>query len=150
MRPLDRDGFIRFVRGQWTPAGYYVSEASDAPYAETVKGMPDGFSFGLTVSRDEGGPGDKARVGVWFRPAPKQGLQELSALRTHYQQKLQQQGRSCRIQNCGTEAGSFFLFWETLSPLPEQAHARWVHHVEELSGLCFDPEALDGYLESYR
>lgn len=143
MHALDKDSFIRFVRSQWTPAGYDLSEAGDAPYKELVKHSPEGFSFGLTVTRGDGGHGNKARVGVWFRPAGKGGIQELAGLRTHYQQKLQSQGRGCRIHNCGTEHGSFFLFWETISPLPEEAFASWAQMVEELSGLCFDPEALD-------
>ena len=150
MRALDKDGFVRFVRNQWAASGYDVSEAADAPYKEMVKSLADGFSFGLQVAKDDAGPGSKTRVGIWFRPAPKGGIAELSGLRTHYQQKLQQQGRGCRIHNCGTEFGSFFLFFETTAPLSESVFAGWAQMVEELSGLCFDPEALDNYLADYR
>lgn len=150
MRALDKQGFINFIRGQWMPAGYDVSDVTDAPYKEMVKHLPDGFSFGLSVSRHDASHGNKARVGVWFRPAPKGGIAELATLRTHYQQKLQQQGRGCRIHNCGTEFGSFFLFWETTAAIPETAVGSFAQMVEELSGLCFEPEALDNHLASYR
>jgi hypothetical protein len=122
----------------------------DAPYKELVKSFPDGFSFGLSVSRDDASPANKARVGVWFRPVDKGGAADLAALRTHYQQKLQQQGRGCRIHNCGTEFGSFFLFSETTAGLPDGAFKGWVRMTEELAGLCFEPEALDQFLEAYR
>jgi hypothetical protein len=150
MCTLDKDSFIRYIRNQWAAAGYDVSEATDAPYKETVKALADGFSFGLSLSKDDVGPGNKARVGVWFRPVPKGGIAELASLRTHYQQKLQQQGRGCRIHNCGTEFGSFFLFFETTAPLSESVVADWAQSAEELSSLCFDPEALDNYLADYR
>lgn len=150
MRALDKDSFVRYVRNQWAAAGYDVSDSADAPYKELVKALPDGFCFGSQVARGDASPGKKARVGIWFRPAPKGGIAELAALRTHYQQKLQQQGRACRIHNCGTEFGSFFLFFETTSPLGEGAFSEWASMVEELSGLCFDPEALDHFLGEYR
>ena len=84
---------------------------------------------------------------MWFRPAPGGSINDLTALRTHYQQKLAQQGRGCRIQNCGTEEGSIFLLWETTAPLPQAAFKEWVVMVDELSKLCFDQEALSTYLE---
>lgn len=146
MPTVTKDSFIAYLRSRWTPAGYDLSDAQDAPYKEQVKHMADGFSFGLTLSHDDASAGHKARVGVWFRPAPKGGIADLAALRTHYQVKLQQQGRGCRIHNCATELGSFFLFWETTSQLPESVVMPWVEMVEELSGLCFDSDALDAYL----
>lgn len=149
MQALNKDGFIGYISEQWTSAGFDVSEASEAPYKELVKSLQDGFSFGLSVMRGDGGPGCRARVGVWFRPVPG-GLGELGPLRAHYQQKIQQRGRPCRIHNCSTELGTFFLFWETTSPLPEESFSQWAQLVEELSGLCFSPEALDGYLGEYR
>ncbi len=142
-----KEAFIDYLRSRFTPAGFDVSEAGDAPYKELVKHQPEGFSFGLSLGRDGStNPGDKARVGVWFRPAGRGGIQELSALRSHYQVKLQQQGRGCRIHSCAPPVGSFFLFWETTAPLPEGAVASWVEMVEELSGLCFDTDALDAFL----
>lgn len=141
-----KDAFINYLRSRFTPAGFDVSEVADAPYKELVKHQPDGFSFGLAVARDGGGAGDKARLGVWFRPAGKGGIQDLAALRTHYQVKLQQQGRGCRIHSCAPPVGSFFLFWETTAPLPEGVVSHWVEMVEELSGLCFDTDALDAFL----
>jgi len=150
MPALEKDSFSTFVRNQWAAAEFDVSETADAPYKEMVRSLSDGFSFGLHVARGDASPGKKARVGVWFRPAPKGGIAELAQLRTHYQQKLQQQGRGCRIHNCGTEFGSFFLFFETTATLAENVFAEWSQMVEELSGLCFDPEALDNYLAAYR
>ena len=40
-----------------------------APYKDLNKRLADGWSFGLTVARGAD-PDSKARVGVWFRPAP--------------------------------------------------------------------------------
>lgn len=142
-----RDAFVSYVRGRFAPAGFEVSEATDAPYKELVKHQPDGFSFGLTVARHDASNGDKARLGVWFRPAGKGGLQDLAGLRSHYQVKLQQQGRGCRIHSCAPPVGSFFLFWETTAPLPEGVVSGWVEMVEELSALCFDTDALDAFLD---
>ncbi len=145
--PIRKDAFANYLRGRFSPAGYDVSEVADAPYKELVKHQPEGFSFGLSIGRDGSvNPGDKARVGVWFRPAGKGGIAELSALRNHYQVKLQQQGRGCRIHSCAPPVGTFFLFWETTAPLPEGAVSAWVEMVEELSGLCFDTDALDAFL----
>lgn len=145
--PIRKDAFANYLRGRFSPAGYDVSEVADAPYKELVKHQPEGFSFGLSIGRDGSvNPGDKARVGVWFRPAGKGGIAELSALRNHYQVKLQQQGRGCRIHSCAPPVGTFFLFWETTAPLPEGAVSTWVEMVEELSGLCFDTDALDAFL----
>lgn len=145
--PIRKDAFATYLRGRFSPAGYDVSEVADAPYKELVKHQPEGFSFGLSIGRDGSvNPGDKARVGVWFRPAGKGGIAELSALRNHYQVKLQQQGRGCRIHSCAPPVGTFFLFWETTAPLPEGAVSAWVEMVEELSGLCFDTDALDAFL----
>ncbi|HNN90966.1 MAG TPA: hypothetical protein PKI03_01805 [Pseudomonadota bacterium] len=145
--PIRKDAFVTYLRGRFSPAGYDVSEVADAPYKELVKHQPEGFAFGLSIGRDGSvNPGDKARVGVWFRPAGKGGIAELSALRNHYQVKLQQQGRGCRIHSCAPPVGTFFLFWETTAPLPEGAVSAWVEMVEELSGLCFDTDALDAFL----
>ena len=145
--PIRKDAFVTYLRGRFSPAGYDVSEVADAPYKELVKHQPEGFAFGLSIGRDGSvSPGDKARVGVWFRPAGKGGIAELSALRNHYQVKLQQQGRGCRIHSCAPPVGTFFLFWETTAPLPEGAVSAWVEMVEELSGLCFDTDALDAFL----
>ncbi len=144
--PIAKEAFVSYLRSRFSPAGFDVSEAGDAPYKELVKHLPDGFSFGVSVARDSAGAGDKARLGVWFRPAGKGGIQDLAALRTHYQVKLQQQGRGCRIHSCAPPVGSFFLFWETTAPLPEGVVAGWVEMVEELSALCFDTDALDAFL----
>jgi hypothetical protein len=144
MGSIDQGRFADYIRGQWAPAGYDVSAVSEAPYKELNKPLPDGWSFGLTVARSDN-PIQKARVGVWFRPAPKGGINDLSALRTHYQQKLAQQGRGCRIHNCGTEPGSIFLLWETTAPLPQANFKDWVAMVDELSALCFDQEGLDNF-----
>lgn len=141
---IDQTRFQDYIRGQWAPAGYDVSEVSAAPYKELNKQLQDGWSFGLTVAR-KNDPSQKARVGVWFRPGPGGSINDLAALRTHYQQKLAQQGRGCRIHNCGTEPGIIFLLWETTAPLPQAAFKTWVGMVDELSALCFDSEGLDGF-----
>jgi hypothetical protein len=143
-RALDRDSFADYLRKQWGPSGIEVGEFTQAPYQEMVKAA-GGWSFGASVHRD----GAKARVGVWFRPAPG-GLADLAALRNHYQQTLQRQNRFVRILNCATELGSFFLFWETTQSMTQDAWQPWVQMVEELSGLCFQGEALDEFLESFR
>ena len=146
MGSIDQARFQNYIRGQWTPAGFDVSEVTEVPYKSLNKALPDGWAFGLTVARSED-PGQKARVGVWFRPAPSGNINDLAALRTHYQQKLAQQGRGCRIHNCGTEEGSIFLLWETTAPLPQSAFKEWVATVDELSKLCFDQEALGAFFE---
>ena len=146
MGSIEQESFQNYIRGQWDPAGYDVSEATEVPYKNLNKPLPDGWAFGLTLARSAD-PNQKARVGVWFRPAPNGNINDLAALRTHYQQKLAQQGRGCRIHNCGTEAGSIFLLWETTAPLPQAAFKNWVEMVDELSKLCFDQEALSTFLE---
>jgi hypothetical protein len=109
--PIRKDAFANYLRGRFSPAGYDVSEVADAPYKELVKHQPEGFSFGLSIGRDGSvNPGDKARVGVWFRSAGKGGIAELSALRNHYQVKLQQQGRGCCIHSCAPSVGTFCLY----------------------------------------
>lgn len=144
MGTIDQASFQNYIRSQWAPSGYEISEVADAPHKELNKPLPDGWSFGLTVAK-KGDASQKARVGVWFRPAPRGSINDLSALRTHYQQKLAQQGRGCRIHNCGTEPGIVFLFWETTAPLPQAAFKDWVAMVDELTALCFDQEGLDGF-----
>lgn len=144
MQQLDKDSFATYLRTQWSPQGIDVSEVADAPYQEMVKAA-GGFSFGLSVLKGSA----KARVGVWFRPAPG-NIADLSALRSHYQGTLQRQNRFVRIQNCGTEFGTFFLFWETTQSMTQEAWQPWVQLVEELAGLAFSNEALDEFLERFR
>ncbi len=144
MHTLLADGFAGYIRQQWAPAGFFVTEVTEAPYKELVA-LRDGWSFGLSVAR-ESNPECKARVGVWFRPAPRGSINDLSALRTHYQTKLAQQRRGSRIKNCGLPMGSVFLFFETTGQLGESAVAEWVDMVEELSGLAFDADGLDALL----
>ena len=144
MGTIDQASFQNYIRGQWAPNGYDVSEVTATPYKELNKPLADGWSFGLSVAR-KSDPNQKARVGVWFRPAPGGGINDLASLRSHYQQKLAQQGRGCRIHNCGTEPGSLFLFWETTAPLPQAAFKDWVTMVDELTALCFDQEGLDNF-----
>ncbi len=144
MHTLSADSFARYVRQQWAPAGFLVTEVTETPYKELVA-VRDGWSFGLSVAR-ESNPECKARIGVWFRPAPRGSINDLSALRTHYQTKLAQLRRGSRIKNCGLPMGGVFLFFETTGQLGESAVAEWVDMVEELSGLAFDADGLDGLL----
>jgi len=144
MHTLDAEAFSRYVRQQWVPAGFLVTEITDAPYKELVA-VRDGWSFGVSVAASAN-PGCRARVGVWFRPAPRGSINDLSALRTQYQQKLAQLGRGARIKNCGLPAGGVFLFFETTAPLPESSVAEWVNMCEELTALTFDEDALDSLL----
>lgn len=144
MHTLDAQGFAAYVRKQWAPAGFLVSEVSEAPYKELVAAK-DGWSFGLSVAR-ESNPDCKARLGVWFRPAPRGSVNDLSALRTHYQTKLAQQRRGSRIKNCGLPVGPVFLFFETTGQLSESAVADWVAMVDELSDRAFDADGLDELL----
>ena len=145
MHTLDAETFARHLRQLWTPAGFLVSELTDAPYKELVAAR-DGWSFRVSVAIGSN-PDCRARVGIWFRPAPRGGISDLAALRTQYQQKLAQLGRPARITNCGLPMGSVFLFFESTAPVKESAVAQWVGLCEELSALAFDAEALDGLLE---
>lgn len=144
MGTIEQESFQKYLRGQWASAGFDISEVAEAPYKDLNKRLADGWSFGLTIARSDA-PSQKARVGVWFRPAPGGSINDLAALRTHYQQKLAQQGRGCRIHNCGTEPGSIFLLWETTAPLPQASFKEWVAMVDELSALGFDQEGLEGF-----
>ena len=144
MHTLDAETFARYVRQQWAPAGFQVSETTDAPYKELVA-VRDGWSFGVSVATTANLE-RKARVGVWFRPAPRGSINDLTALRTHYQQKLAQQRRGSRIQSCGLPMGTIFLFFETTSQLGESAVPDWVRMCEELTALTFDSDSLDGLL----
>jgi hypothetical protein len=145
MRQVDAKSFGEYLGSQWSGADFSVTAITDAPYKELNRPLPDGWSLGLGVARAET-PNQKARVGVWFRPAPKGSINDLANLRTHYQQKLAQQGRGCRILNCGIPAGTIFLFFETTAPLAQADFGAWTKMAEELAGLAFDGEALDGYL----
>ncbi|MFO0655662.1 MAG: hypothetical protein U0787_11345 [Polyangia bacterium] len=144
MHTLVAERFATYVRKQWAPAGFLVSEVSEAPYKELVA-VKDGWSFGLSVAR-ESNPDCKARIGIFFRPAPRGGIGDLAALRTHYQTKLAQQRRGSRIKNCGLPIGQVFLFFETTGQLGESAVAEWVSMVDELSDRAFDPDGLDELL----
>lgn len=146
MAEFERDGFSRYLLTQWTQAGADVSEPSDAPYKELVKHSPAGFSLGYAVVHREGGPYEKARVGVWFRQKGKGSPADFSALRGHYQNKIQQQGRGCRIQSCELPVGTVYLFFETTNPLPESAVPAWVAFAETLTQATFDADALDELL----
>lgn len=143
---IDAKEFSQYLHRRWAEEGFSVSEVGEAPYKElaTLRG---GWSFGLNVASDEDPSNLKARVGVWLRPLGSSGAAELAGLRAHYQQKLQQQGRGCRIQNCGMPIGTVFLFWETTAPLAQALFSEWVRMVEELAALAFDPDALDDLLE---
>jgi hypothetical protein len=147
---LGKESFTSYLRERWVPEGFQVSEVGEAPYKDKQKNLTDGFSIGMSVARGDAGPGNKARVGVWFRPAPRGGINDLAALRTHYQSTLQSQGRGCRIHNCATEFGSVFLFWETTAPLAPELYSGWAGMVEQLTAACFDSDALDEYLDQFR
>lgn len=147
---LGKESFTSYLRQRWVPEGFSVSEVGEAPYKEKQKNLTDGFSLGMTVAKGDASTGNKARVGVWFRPAPRGSINDLATLRSHYQSTLQSQGRGCRIHNCGTELGTFFLFWETTAPLPQELFSGWVAMVETLAAECFDSDALDEYLEPFR
>jgi hypothetical protein len=144
---IDAKKFSEHLRRQWAGADFSVSEIGDAPYRELVSAR-DGWSFSLSVSSPEDPSNLKARVGVWMRPTGTNGSADLAALRAHYQQKLQQQGRGNRIQNCGLPVGTVFLFWETTAPLAQAVFTEWVRMVEELAALAFAAEELDELLES--
>ena len=145
-----KESFTSYLRERWVPEGFSVSEVGEAPYKDKQKNLTDGFSLGMTVARGDATTGNKARVGVWFRPAPRGSINDLGALRTHYQSTLQSQGRGCRIHNCGTEFGAIFLFWETTATLPQEVFSGWVSMVESLAAACFDSDALDEYLDQFR
>jgi hypothetical protein len=144
---IDAKKFSDHLRRQWKEADFDVSEVGDAPYREMVA-VRDGWSFSLSVSSHEDPSNLKARVGVWMRPPGTNGSADLATLRSHYQQKLQQQGRGNRIQNCGLPFGTVFLFWETTGPLQQAAFSLWVRMVEELAALAFDAEQLDELLDN--
>ena len=141
MRQLDQASFAQYVRAQWKD-GIDVSEEGDAPYKEMTAPAP-GWSFGVTAFQG----GVKARVGVWFLP-PGKTINDLAGLRSYYQGTLQKQNRLVRIMNCGTELGTVFLFWDSTQPVGQDAP--WYDFVQECSGLLFDADALDEFLESYR
>lgn len=149
MSAIDAASFSAYARNQWAASDFQVSEVGDAPYRDRQKALTDGFSAGMSVAWGDAQT-EKARVGIWFRPAPRGSLNDLGALRSHYQTTLAQQGRGCRIHNCNTEFGPIFLFWETTAPLPQDVFKGWVARVEELTGLCFDGDALDEYLGKFR
>lgn len=141
---LDAKTFSDYLRRRWDE-GFGVSETGEAPYRELVA-VRGGWSFSLGVASDDDPSNLRARVGVWLRPTGSNGSAELAPLRTHYQQKLQQQGRGCRIHTCGLPVGTVFLFWETTAPLAQALFSEWVRMVEELAARAFDPESLDELL----
>jgi hypothetical protein len=144
MNTLDAHAFANHVRQQWAPAGFQVSEITDAPYKELVAAK-DGWSFGVTVAANDNLE-RKTRIGVWLRPAPRGSVNDLAALRTHYQQKLAQQRRGSRIQSCNLPVGPVFLFFETTAQLAESSVSEWVAMCEELTALAFDADSLDALL----
>lgn len=144
MNTLDAHAFANHVRQQWAPAGFQVSEITDAPYKELVAAK-DGWSFGVTVAQNDN-PACKARIGVWLRPAPRGSVNDLAALRTQYQQKLAQQRRGSRIQSCNLPVGPVFLFFETTAQIAESSVSEWVAMCEELTALAFDADSLDALL----
>jgi hypothetical protein len=146
MSNLSSESFAKYCRRQWAEHGYWMSEVVEAPYKELVAAR-DGWSFGCSVARAEN-PNCKARLGVWFRPAPKGSLADVAALRTHYQTKLAQQRRGSRIINCGLPVGSVFLFFETTGQIEESAVADFVDLCQELAALAFDADGLDELLEA--
>lgn len=147
MSKLSAEMFARYLREQWAPNGLLVTEVVEAPYKELVSAtVKDGWSLGLSIARADN-PDCKARLGVWFRPAPRGSAADLSALRTHYQTKLAQQRRGTRIMNCGLPPGTVFLFFETTAALPESDVAGWVALCQDAAALAFSDDGLDALLE---